>query len=71
MHNFIKSWFLVPFTILCVFKKAPFGQHFLLEMTVGFLDASGRLPKADPAFHETMVITVPFVPSGFFNSFFL
>ncbi len=49
-----------------IFKKAPFGPH---------CRAAGRQkpttpnydlrPDADPIFHETMVITVPFGPSVF------
>ena len=49
-----------------VFKKAPFGQPFRAagRQTPTTLNDELR-PGADPAFHETIIITVSFGPSGF------
>ena len=49
-----------------VFKKAPFGQPFRpsSRKKKGTPNDPGNTSR-DPAFHETMVITVPFEPSVF------
>ena len=56
----IKHMFLVPFLIFMIFKNAPFENYFRIAghqqpMTPN----SGERPCRGPAFHETIVITVP------------
>ena len=51
---------LVPFSIFWIFKKAPFGHHVRAAGRHKPSPANyGWRPGADPASHETIVITVP------------
>ena len=60
----------MPFSIFMVFKKAPFGLHFRVAgLQKPTTPNEGKRPDADPAFHETMVVIVPFGPSDFLKSF--
>ena len=48
-------------------KKAPFGQPFRPSgRTKRSAPNDPGRPSRDPAFHETIVTTVPFGPSAFF-----
>ena len=63
---FIKNWFVVPFSIFIVFKKAPFGQPFRQSRRPKTPPASHRTaPCHDPVFHKTILINVPLGPNGF------
>ena len=67
----MKSWFLVPFSIFMVFKKAPFGRPFRPSRRQKPSPPNpGERPFRDPAFHETTVIHVPLRPSVFKNIIF-
>jgi hypothetical protein len=55
----IKHLFLAPFTIFWVSKKTSFANHFRSQMFQRSMRPnSWEWPFCDPAFHETMVITV-------------
>ena len=41
-RTFLKSWILVPFSILMVFKKAPFGTPFSLKKQFSISPPSSR-----------------------------
>ena len=70
-QTFIKVSFWVPFSIFRIFKKAPFGHHFRVAgRQKPMTPNSGERPCRDPASHETILITVPFGPSVFFNVIF-
>ena len=62
---------LVPFSIFGIFKKAPFGRPFQPpRLQAGTGKSASRRPCRDPAFHETIVITMPFGPTGFLKVVF-
>ena len=47
-----------------IFKKAPFGHHFRVEGRQGSSSKkAGWRRDRDPAFHETIIISVPKGPS--------
>ena len=58
----------MPFTIFCIFKKQPFEHHFRAAGSQKpSTSNSGWRTRADPAFHETIVTTVPLRLTGFQN----
>ena len=70
-QTFINNWLLVPFYISMIFKKVPCGQPFRSSRRKKRSAPNDPdCPSRDPAFHETMVIIVPFGPSVFLNFIF-
>ena len=62
----------MPFSIFMIFIKAPFGHHFRVAGCPKPTPPNSDLrPGADPAFHETIVMTVPFGPSVLFKNNFV
>ena len=60
MPTFTGKLDLVPFSIYGIFKKAPFGHHFRSKrLQSSSTPVEGERPCRDPAFRETIVITVP------------
>ena len=49
-----------------IFEKAPFGNHFRPQkLHRSSTPVEGERPFRDPAFHETIIITVPLGHVGF------
>ena len=70
-RSLLESWIVVPFVIFRFFKKAPFGHHFLPKSFQRRGTSSWwKRPCRDPAFHETIVITVLLGPT-FFKGLYL
>ena len=57
----------MPFSIFMGFKKAPFGQPFRPNNPNKKKNNDLGITSRDPAFHETIIITVPFGPTVFIN----
>ena len=69
--NFYESSNSVPFSIFMVFIKAPFGGPFHHKRRkIRSSPNDPGCPSSDPAFRETIVITMPLGPSGFLKVIF-
>ena len=71
MPNFSKHLFCGAIFDFHDFQKGTFWTTFSCSRPPNPTTPNDeKRPSADPAFHETMVITVPFGPSVFFNVIF-
>ena len=67
-QTFLNKLSLLPFSIFGIFQKGTVWTTCSHKVFTFAVSCSGfGRPCRDPAFHETMVITMPFGPSVFFN----
>ena len=70
--NFNNKLVLRPFEDFWLFEKTPFEDHFgPQKLQRSSTPVEGEGPFRDPAFHETIVITVPLGHRGFQKYIFL
>ena len=70
-RSLLKNWIWIPVLDFQDFQKDTFRTNFSAQKVIQNNDPSYQERACrDPAFHETIVITIPLGPTGFYKVFF-